>query len=178
MGKRILIVEDELPIAELEKDYLELSGFDVEICSDGTQGLEMATYKDFDMVILDLMLPGTDGIEICKKILEARKDKKCITFSATIKDSEAIGIGEVIHSKKSKAKNKEIIKKFNEATSGVLCTSKAADQGADISGLSVAVIMSTDSSKIRKTQRIGRTIRFEEGKTAELFTLIIKGTQE
>ena len=77
-----------------------------------------------------------------------------------------------------KAKNKEIIKKFNEATSGVLCTSKAADQGADISGLSVAVIMSTDSSKIRKTQRIGRTIRFEEGKTAELFTLIIKGTQE
>ena len=47
-------------------------------------------------------------IEICKKILEARKDKKCITFSATIKDSEAIGIGEVIHSKKSKAKNKEI----------------------------------------------------------------------
>lgn len=117
-------------------------------------------------------------IEVCKKILEARKDKKCITFSATIKDSEAIGIGEVIHSKKSKAKNKEIIKKFNEATSGVLCTSKAADQGADISGLSVAVIMSTDSSKIRKTQRIGRTIRFEEGKTAELFTLIIKGTQE
>ena len=46
-------------------------------------------------------------IEICKKILEARKDKKCITFSATIKDSEAIGVGEVIHSKKSKAKNKE-----------------------------------------------------------------------
>lgn len=117
-------------------------------------------------------------IEVCKKILEARKDKKCITFSATIKDSEAIGIGEVIHSKKSKAKNKEIIKKFNEATSGVLCTSKAADQGVDISGLSVAIIMSTDSSKIRKTQRIGRTIRFEEGKTAELFTLIIKGTQE
>ena len=113
-------------------------------------------------------------IEICKKILEARKDKKCITFSATIKDSEAIGIGEVIHSKKSKAKNKEIIKKFNEATSGVLCTSKAADQGADISGLSVAVIMSTDSSKIRKTQRIGRTIRFEEGKTAELFSVHFK----
>ena len=70
MSKRILIVEDELPIAELEKDYLELSGFDVEICSDGTQGLEMATSKDFDMVILDLMLPGTDGFEICKKIRE------------------------------------------------------------------------------------------------------------
>ena len=70
MSKRILIVEDELPIAELEKDYLELSGFEVVICSDGTEGMEMATTEKFDMVILDLMLPGTDGFEICKKIRE------------------------------------------------------------------------------------------------------------
>jgi len=70
MSKRILIVEDELPIAELEKDYLELSGFEVVICSDGTEGMKMATTEKFDMVILDLMLPGTDGFEICKKIRE------------------------------------------------------------------------------------------------------------
>ena len=70
MSKRILIVEDELPIAELEKDYLELSGFEVVICSDGTEGMEMATTEKLDMVILDLMLPGTDGFEICKKIRE------------------------------------------------------------------------------------------------------------
>ncbi len=67
MSKRILIVEDELPIAELEKDYLELSGFEVVICSDGTEGMKMATTEKFDMVILDLMLPGTDGFEICKR---------------------------------------------------------------------------------------------------------------
>ena len=72
MSKRILIVEDELPIAELEKDYLELSGFEVVICSDGTEGMEMATTEKFDMVILDLMLPGTDGFEICKKIREEK----------------------------------------------------------------------------------------------------------
>ena len=117
-------------------------------------------------------------IEICKKILAARKDKKCITFSATIKDAESLKIGEVLHSKKSKKKNAEILEKFNNIESGVLCTSKAADQGVDIKGLSVGIIMSIDSSKIRKTQRVGRIIRFEEGKTAELFTLILRDTQE
>lgn len=117
-------------------------------------------------------------IEICKKILNARSDKKCITFSPTIKDSESLKVGMVLHSKQSKKQNKEVLDKFNKASSGVLCTSKAADAGVDIPGLSVGIIMSIDSSKIRKTQRTGRVVRFEEGKTAELFTLIIKGTQE
>ena len=59
---KILIVEDEEAIADLEKDYLELSGFDVEIENDGTSGLERALSEEFDMYILDLMLPGTDGL--------------------------------------------------------------------------------------------------------------------
>ena len=67
---KILIVEDEEAIADLEKDYLELSGFDVEIENDGTSGMERALNEDFDMFILDLMLPGTDGFEICRKIRE------------------------------------------------------------------------------------------------------------
>ncbi|MCM1244682.1 MAG: response regulator transcription factor [Roseburia sp.] len=65
---RVLIVEDELPIAELERDYLELSGFEVVIEADGTQGLEQALKGTFDLVILDLMLPGIDGFEICRRI--------------------------------------------------------------------------------------------------------------
>ena len=65
---KILIVEDEDAIADLEKDYLELSGFGVEIEADGERGLERALNEDFDMYILDLMLPGVDGFEICKKI--------------------------------------------------------------------------------------------------------------
>ena len=117
-------------------------------------------------------------LEVCRKILKARKDKKCITFSATIKYSEQIGTGYVLHSKQSKKKNAEILKAFNDAESGVLNTNKAADQGVDIKGLSVGIILSTDSSKIRKGQRTGRVIRFEPGKTAELFTLVIRGTQE
>ena len=69
---KILIVEDEEAIADLEKDYLELSGFDVEIENDGTSGMERALNEDFDMFILDLMLPGTDGFEICRKIREKK----------------------------------------------------------------------------------------------------------
>ena len=58
---RVLIIEDEVEIADLEKDYLELSGFEVEIENDGTVGLKRALTEDFDMYIPDLMLPGIDG---------------------------------------------------------------------------------------------------------------------
>lgn len=117
-------------------------------------------------------------LEVCRKILNARQDKKCITFSATIKDAEALKVGKVIHSQKSRKQNEEIIKEFNAAQSGVLCTSKSADVGLDIKGLSVGIIMSIDSSKIRKSQRVGRVIRMEPGKQAEMFTLVLRGTQE
>ncbi len=56
--KRILIVEDDLDIAQVEKDYLELSGFEVVVENTGTEGLKRATTEEYDLVILDLMLPG------------------------------------------------------------------------------------------------------------------------
>ena len=65
---RILIVEDEESIAELERDYLELSGFDVEIEASGTVGLERALKEKFDLIILDLMLPELSGIEVCRRL--------------------------------------------------------------------------------------------------------------
>ena len=65
---KILIIEDEAAIADLQKDYLELSGFEVEIRNDGISGLERALEGGFDLFILDLMLPGLDGFEICKRI--------------------------------------------------------------------------------------------------------------
>ena len=61
---RILIVEDEVAIADLEKDYLELSGFEVEIENDGTKGLERALHEEFELFILDLMLPKMNGYEV------------------------------------------------------------------------------------------------------------------
>ena len=65
---KVLIIEDEVEIADLERDYLELSGFDVEIEHDGVVGLKRALSEEFDMYILDLMLPGIDGFEICRQI--------------------------------------------------------------------------------------------------------------
>ena len=64
MSKRILIVEDEESIAELERDYLELSGFEVEVATDGEVGLQKGLDEDFDLIILDLMLPGVDGLSL------------------------------------------------------------------------------------------------------------------
>lgn len=90
---KILIVEDEEAIADLEKDYLELSGFDVEIENDGTSGMGRALNEDFDMFILDLMLPGTDGFEICRKIRE-KKNTPVLMVSAKKDDIDKIrGLG-------------------------------------------------------------------------------------
>lgn len=69
---RILIIEDEEAIADLEKDYLELSDFEVEIENTGDAGLKRAMSEEFDLVILDLMLPGMDGFEVCKSIREEK----------------------------------------------------------------------------------------------------------
>ena len=90
---RILIVEDEVAIADLEKDYLELSGFEVEIENDGTNGLARALAEDFDLFILDLMLPGIDGFEICKEIRE-KKNTPILMVSAKKDDIDKIrGLG-------------------------------------------------------------------------------------
>lgn len=118
--------------------------------------------------------------EVANKILDARTDKKCITFSATIKDAETFKTrgALVLHSKQKKTDNKKTMELFNSQLSGVLSTSKSADAGVDIKGLSVGIILSGDSSKTRTTQRIGRIIRFEENKISEMFTLVIGGTIE
>ena len=90
---KVLIVEDELSIAELEKDYLELSSFEVEIETDGKKGMEMALKNDYDMIILDIMLPGADGFEICKQI-RAVKEIPILMVSARKEDIDKIrGLG-------------------------------------------------------------------------------------
>ena len=90
---KFLIVEDEVAIAELEKDYLELSGFEVEVENDGMTGLARALAEDFDLFILDLMLPGIDGFEICKQIRE-RKNTPILMVSAKKDDIDKIrGLG-------------------------------------------------------------------------------------
>ncbi len=90
---KILIIEDEEAIADLEKDYLELSGFEVGIEGRGDAGLTRALSEEFDLIILDLMLPGVDGFEICRSIRE-EKNIPVIMVSAKKDDIDKIrGLG-------------------------------------------------------------------------------------
>ncbi len=90
---KILIVEDEEAIADLEKDYLELSGFEVEIENRGDTGLNKALNEEFDLLILDLMLPEVDGFEICRQVRE-KKNMPIIMVSAKKDDIDKIrGLG-------------------------------------------------------------------------------------
>ena len=89
----VLIVEDEEAIAEIERDYLELAGFDVTIKTDGDSGLAAALSEEFDIIILDIMLPGTDGYEICKQVRNV-KNIPIIMVSAKKEDIDKIrGLG-------------------------------------------------------------------------------------
>ena len=90
---KILVVEDEQEIAELEKDYLELSGFEVEISNVGDEGLQKALTGEYSLIILDVMLPKMDGFEICRKIRE-EKNIPVIMVSAKKDDIDKIrGLG-------------------------------------------------------------------------------------
>lgn len=90
---KILIIEDETAIADLERDYLEINDYEVSIENDGTKGLEAALGKDYDLIILDLMLPGVDGYEICKRIRE-EKNIPILMVSAKKDDIDKVrGLG-------------------------------------------------------------------------------------
>ena len=93
--KKILIIEDDKSIAELEQDYLEINGFKTEIALTGIVGLEKAINREFDLILLDVMLPGKDGFEICQ---EVRKVKEIPILLVTAKKDDiyimrGLGIG-------------------------------------------------------------------------------------
>lgn len=91
--KKILIVEDDQSIGELEKDYLEISGFSVKICHDGVSGLNCIKEEEFDLLILDIMLPGIDGFEILKRVRDT-KDIPILLVSAKKEEIDKIrGLG-------------------------------------------------------------------------------------
>ena len=93
MSKKILTIEDDISIAELEKDYLEIAGFEVEIENSGETGLLLALEKEFDLILLDIMLPGVDGFEICRQIRE-KKNTPVLMVSAKKEEIDKIrGLG-------------------------------------------------------------------------------------
>ena len=90
---KILIIEDDREIAEIERDYLELDGLAADIASDGVSGLEMALSGSYDLVLLDLMLPGMDGFSVCKR-LRGKLDIPILMVTARTQDIDKIrGLG-------------------------------------------------------------------------------------
>lgn len=90
---RVLIIEDDLSIAELESDYLQMDGFECDIATSGDEGLKMALDNDYSLVIVDIMLPGRDGFSVCKE-LRTVKDIPIIFLSARNDDIDKVrGLG-------------------------------------------------------------------------------------
>lgn len=93
MMKKILIIEDDLSIAEIERDFLEIGGYEATIVTDGINGLKEATSGKYDLILLDLMLPGMDGYEICKRI-RTKVDIPILMVTAKTEDVDKIrGLG-------------------------------------------------------------------------------------
>ena len=118
-------------------------------------------------------------IEIARQIIEARNDFKIITFSNNIKMAESIGMGgQVYTGKDNKKKARANLEEFNNAKTGLIHSVAKLIEGADIKGLNVGIILGLDSSETKAVQKRGRCIRFEKGKIAEIFNLVIDSTVE
>lgn len=90
---KILIIEDDKSIAKIEKDYLEINDFEVKIVPDGISGVKEALSNDYNLILLDIMLPGMDGFEVCKRIRE-KLDVPILMLTARIEDADKIrGLG-------------------------------------------------------------------------------------
>jgi DNA-binding response OmpR family regulator len=93
MSKHVLIIEDDVAIAELERDYLEIEGFTVDIAGTGIDGLALFEKGTYDFLVLDLMLPGVNGFDICKKVRES-SNIPILMVSAKLEDIDKIrGLG-------------------------------------------------------------------------------------
>lgn len=93
MMNKILIIEDDRDIAQVERDYLQINGFEAIICDNGINGIDLVKQEEFSLILLDLMLPGLDGFSVCKK-LRAITDIPIIMVTARKEDIDKIrGLG-------------------------------------------------------------------------------------
>lgn len=117
-------------------------------------------------------------IEIARRIIEARSDKKIITFSNNIKMAESIGGGKVYSGKDTKKKGRITLEEFQKGDFTLIHSVAKLNEGADLKGLSVAIILGLDSSETKATQKRGRVIRKENDKVAEIFNIVINDSVE
>lgn len=172
-----------------KEGYINRAKYRDKICPNGTEQQRKDTFRDITYHATAFMRAlqarkkfinnHPKKLEIARKIIAARPDSKIITFSNNIKMAEAIGMGgEVYTGKDSKKKARANLEEFNLKEKAILHSVAKLNEGADVRGLSVAIILGLDSSKIKSVQRLGRTIRFEPGKTAEVFNIVIADTVE
>lgn len=157
---KILIIEDEAAIAELEKDYLELSDFEVTLEKDGSSGAARALAEDFDLIILDLMLPGMDGFEICKLIRET-KNTPIIMVSAKKEDIDKIrglGLGADDYMTKPFSPSELVARVKAHLASFQRLTSSNARQNTiiEIRGLKIDKTRAASMSTVRKNHLLRR----------------------
>jgi superfamily II DNA or RNA helicase len=126
----------------------------------------------------DFIYNHSKKIEITDRIIAHRTGKKIITFTKSVEHAKQISTGEVYHGSLAKKKKERVMQEFNDADNGVLNSCKALDVGADVKGVNTIIILSGDSSSITKRQRIGRGVRREGDKVAEIWHLVIRGTVE
>lgn len=117
-------------------------------------------------------------IELTREIIKARPFSKIITFSASIDIAEQIGIGDVYSGKTSKKNSRVTLDKFITGETRVLSTIKRCNEGLDVPGINVAIMLGYDSSPTQYIQRKGRAIRYEGSKVSEIFTFVINNTVE
>ena len=168
--------------------YIERAKLRDELCPKGTEDQRKKVFKDITYHATGFMRAvqkrkafinnHPKKIEIARKIINARSFSKIITFSNNIKMAESIGIGEVYTGKDSKKKARANLEVFNQQLTGCLNSARKLIEGADLKGLNIAIMLGIDSSETRATQARGRVIRFQEGKHAEIFNLVINDTVE
>lgn len=171
------------------KGFIERAKYRDKLCPNGSEEQRKNLFKSITFNSMNFMRMiqkrkayinnHPKKIEIARKIIEARSNSKIITFSNNIKMAESIGMnGQVYTGKDNKVKARANLEDFNNAKTGLIHSVSKLNEGADLKGLSVAIILGLDSSEIKAVQRRGRCIRFEKDKTAEIFNLVIDQTVE
>lgn len=126
----------------------------------------------------DFVMNHPKKIEIAELILSYRPEAKAITFNSSIAQAEKFKNGFVVHSGNTKKKNRISLEEFSNVDVGIIHSSKMLTEGLDVKGLNLAIILHNTSSPTERIQKIGRVIRKEGEKQAEVFSLVIKGTME
>ena len=171
------------------KGFISRAKYRDEICKNGSEEQRKQVFKNITFHAMQFMRTiqqrkafinnHPKKLEIARKIIAARPNSRIITFSNNIKMAEAIGMGGKVYSgKDSKKKGRITLEEFQSGEFNLIHSIAKLNEGADLKGLSVAIILGMDSSEIKAVQRRGRCIRFEEGKKAEIFNLVIADTVE